>query len=64
MSNILPRTDDIRARFKQGDHTEADFEALLTLSEALQEEIHDEKVKIFALELDNFFLRGGKIPES
>lgn len=65
MSTILPRPatlQDIRERFEQGDHTEADFELLITLSHELQEELHDEKVKLLTLEMDNFFLRGGQIP--
>lgn len=65
MSNILPRPatiQDIRERFEQAEHTESDFELLITLSEILQTELHDEKVKAMSLEMDNFFLRGGQIP--
>lgn len=65
MSSILPRKDtleDIQTRYEASEHTEADFESLLILAIDLRQALEDEKVKNLALEIDNFFLRGGQIP--
>jgi hypothetical protein len=65
MSSILPRPDaiqDIKTRFETADHTESDFETLLRLVQEQNQELSDEKVKNLSLEIDNFFLRGGQIP--
>ncbi|UDL16733.1 hypothetical protein SEA_ATUIN_40 [Arthrobacter phage Atuin] len=65
MSTILPPKDtlqDIKDRYDQSEHTEKDLETLMSLAEIFMNALEDEKVSAFLLEMDNFFLRGGQIP--
>lgn len=65
MSNILPPKtilNDIEERFQLSEHTEQDFEFLIGQVAFLMKDLEDEKARNFNLEMDNFFLRGGQIP--